>query len=152
MGKTANWAIVIAQLVIDGTQHGVQPFMVQLRDSETHRPLEGVVVGEIGPKMGLKAADNGFLQLNRVRIPRDQMLSKHAHVTPAGQFVRPMRDEKQIYATMVFVRVVLIDMLAFNVSRAVTIAIRYSAVRRQAKIDAHQDQEVTQQLANCVRN
>lgn len=36
---------------------------------------------------------------------------------------------------MLFVRVVLIDMISFNVARAATIATRYSAVRRQAEIE-----------------
>ncbi|KAI1305184.1 Peroxisomal acyl-coenzyme A oxidase 1 [Halotydeus destructor] len=133
LGKTANWAIVVAQVHSKGQCHGVHPFMVQIRDMVTHKPLPGVVVGEIGPKMGLKAADNGFLQLNQVRIPRDHMLMKNAQVDREGNFSRAQSD-KLNYGTMVFVRVILIDMVAFNVGRAVTIATRYSAVRRQAEI------------------
>ena len=108
--------------------------MVQLRDESTHRPLPGIVVGEIGPKMGLKAADNGFLQLNQVRIPRDNMLMKNAQVEADGTFIEPKSD-KLTYGTMVFVRVVVIDMVAFNVARAATIAVRYSCVRRQSEIE-----------------
>lgn len=108
--------------------------MVQLRDEGTHKPLQGIVIGEIGPKMGLKAADNGFLQLNDVRIPRDQMLMKNAQVEPDGSYIEPKSD-KLTYGTMVFVRVVVIDMVAFNVARAATIAVRYSAVRRQSEIE-----------------
>ena len=108
--------------------------MVQLRDETTHKPLEGIVIGEIGPKMGLKAADNGFLQLEDVRIPRDQMLMKNAQVEPDGSYIEPKSD-KLTYGTMVFVRVVVIDMVAFNVGRAATIAVRYSAVRRQSEIE-----------------
>lgn len=108
--------------------------MVQLRDEETHKPLPGIVVGEIGPKMGLKAADNGFLQLKSVRIPRDHMLMKNAQVEADGSFIEPKSD-KLTYGTMVFVRVVVIDMVAFNVGRAATIAIRYSCVRRQSEIE-----------------
>lgn len=103
LGKTANWAIVLAQLYTQGKCRGVHPFMVQLRDTETHKPLQGIVVGEIGPKMGLKAADNGYLQLNCVRIPRDHMLMKNAKVEVDGTYVEPMSD-KLTYGTMVFVR------------------------------------------------
>lgn len=67
--------------------------MVQVRDMVTHEPLSGIVVGEIGPKMGLKAADNGYLQLNKVRIPRANMLMRNAQVTPDGQFVKPKVDQ-----------------------------------------------------------
>lgn len=134
LGKTANWAIVLAQLHTDGVCRGVHPFMVQLRDERTHEPLAGIVIGEIGPKMGLKAADNGFLQLNEVRIPRNQMLMKNAQVQPDGTYIEPKSD-KLTYGTMVFVRVMVIDMVAFNVARAATIAVRYSAVRRQSEIE-----------------
>lgn len=138
LGKTANHAIVLAQLYTKGVCRGVHPFMVQLRDERTHLPLKGIVVGEIGPKMGLKAADNGFLQLNKVRIPRDHMLMKNSQVELDGTYVKPKSD-KLTYGTMVLVRTVVVDMVAFNVGRAVTIATRYSAVRRQAKIDKELD-------------
>lgn len=123
--------------------------MVQLRDMSTHEPLPGVVVGEIGPKMGLKAADNGYLQLNQVRVPRENMLMRNAQVLPDGSFVKPKSD-KLTYATMVFVRVVLIDMVAFNVGRAVTIATRYSAVRRQAKIESDKDEVVMMSITRIA--
>lgn len=40
----------------------------------------GIKLGDIGPKFGFKSNDNGFLALDHVRIPRDQMLMKHAKV------------------------------------------------------------------------
>ena len=40
----------------------------------------GVKVGDIGPKFGYFGMDNGFLQLDHVRIPRDHMLMKYAKV------------------------------------------------------------------------
>ncbi|KAH8021614.1 hypothetical protein HPB51_016010 [Rhipicephalus microplus] len=93
----------------------------------------GITVGEIGPKMGMRAADNGFLKLDHVRIPRENMLMKNAQVTKEGDYIKPASD-KLNYGTMVFVRVLLLDMFAFNIARACTIAIRYSAVRRQSEI------------------
>ena len=41
MGKTSNFATVPARLIVDGTDHGIQMFLVQLRDLETHQPLPG---------------------------------------------------------------------------------------------------------------
>ncbi|XP_022652853.1 peroxisomal acyl-coenzyme A oxidase 1-like isoform X2 [Varroa destructor] len=135
LGKTANHAVVMAKLYTKGEGHGIHPFMVQLRNLETHEPLPGINVGEIGPKMGLRSADNGFLKLDKVRIPRENMLMKNAQISPDGTYHKPASD-KLNYGTMVFVRVLLLDMLAFNISRAVTIATRYSAVRRQSEIVA----------------
>lgn len=43
------------------------------------------------------------------------------------------RHEKLTYGTMVFVRVTLVYEVAFNLAKAVTIATRYSAVRRQSQ-------------------
>jgi acyl-CoA oxidase len=52
LGRTATHAIVVAQLVLPSGDHGPRPFIVQIRDMKTHQPLEGVVVGDIGPKYG----------------------------------------------------------------------------------------------------
>ena len=41
MGQTANYAVVMAQLHTNGKAEGPHPFLVQLRDSETHHPLPG---------------------------------------------------------------------------------------------------------------
>lgn len=41
----------------------------------------GIVVGDIGPKFGFSEVDNGFLKLENVRIPLDNMLMKYAKVT-----------------------------------------------------------------------
>lgn len=43
-------------------------------------PLEGIKVGEIGPKLGFQTANNGFLGFNHYRIPRRSMLMKNAQV------------------------------------------------------------------------
>ncbi len=37
-------------------------------------------MGEIGALMGLNANGSGYLGLDKVRIPRDQMLMKHSQV------------------------------------------------------------------------
>lgn len=34
------------------TNHGPQTFILQIRDKETHQPLPGIAVGDIGPKYG----------------------------------------------------------------------------------------------------
>ena len=41
MGKTSNFATAPARLIVDGTDRGIQMFLVQLRDLETHQPLPG---------------------------------------------------------------------------------------------------------------
>ena len=68
---------------------GPHAFMVQLRDEETHEPLPGIKVGEIGAKLGMNANDNGFLGFNHHRISRENMLMKNAQVLPDGTYIKP---------------------------------------------------------------
>ena len=45
LARTANYAVVMAQLITQGNKVGPHLFIVQLRDEDTHKPLEGVKVG-----------------------------------------------------------------------------------------------------------
>lgn len=61
MGKTATHAIVYAQLFTpDGACHGLNAFVVPLRDKQTMLTLPGVTVGDLGEKIALNGIDNGF--------------------------------------------------------------------------------------------
>jgi acyl-CoA oxidase len=64
LGRTANHAIVMAQLVIGGKKYGPHPFVVQIRDLKTHEPLENVHIGDIGPKFGYKYLSQLLLDLS----------------------------------------------------------------------------------------
>lgn len=54
LGKAANHAVVMAQLIIDGKPYGPHPFVLQIRDLKTHKTLENIHVGDIGTKFGYK--------------------------------------------------------------------------------------------------
>nr|XP_057925438.1 peroxisomal acyl-coenzyme A oxidase 1 isoform X2 [Doryrhamphus excisus] len=133
LGKTSNYAIVLAQLYTQGNCHGLHAFIVPIRDMNTHKPLPGIVVGDIGPKFGFNEVDNGFLKLDHVRIPRDNMLMKYAKVDPDGTYVKPP-SAKLTYGTMVFIRSMIVGESARALAKSSTIAIRYSAVRHQSEI------------------
>lgn len=133
MGHTANHALVAAQLYTQGVHRGVHLFIVQLRDEETHEPMPGIKIGEIGTKLGMHTINNGFLAFQNVHIPRDQMLMKNAKVLEDGSYVKSPSD-KLVYGAMMYVRVVMLQMCAYQLGLAATIAIRYSAVRRQSEM------------------
>ncbi|PIO26413.1 hypothetical protein AB205_0002950, partial [Aquarana catesbeiana] len=133
VGKTSNHAVVLAQLYTQGECKGLHAFIVPIREMGTHEPLPGVTVGDIGPKFGFDEIDNGFLSFNKFRIPRENMLMKYAKVEPDGTYVKPLSD-KLTYGTMVFIRSMIVGDSARSLSRACTIAIRYSAVRHQSEI------------------
>lgn len=74
LGRTANHAILMAQLMVPDPKnqgkyisHGTQAFIAQIRDLKTHLPLEGVVIGDIGPKAGFMSIDNGYMLFNELR-------------------------------------------------------------------------------------
>uniref|UniRef100_A0AAQ6IE07 Acyl-coenzyme A oxidase n=1 Tax=Anabas testudineus TaxID=64144 RepID=A0AAQ6IE07_ANATE len=133
LGKTSNHAIVLAQLYTQGNCHGLHAFIVPIRDMNTHKPLPGIVVGDIGPKFGFNEVDNGFLKLENVRIPRENMLMKYAKVEPDGTYVKPP-SSKLTYGTMVFIRSMIVGESARALAKSCTIAIRYSAVRHQSEM------------------
>lgn len=150
LGHTANYAIVAAQLYIDNKSHGIQLFMVPLRDVETHRPLPGITIGEIGNKMAFQTVNNGYLGFEKFRIPRTNMLMKNAQVRSDGGFVKSPASVLT-YFSMVQVRVFIVSDSAIFLSTAAAIATRYSAVRRQSKINPNEPEcqimdHLTQQM------
>ena len=75
---------------------------------DDHKPLPGITIGDIGTRvpncayslslqfiLGPKACDgqstndNGFARFDRVRIPKENMLSGFAQVTSEGEYVEP---------------------------------------------------------------
>ena len=93
--------------------------------------MPGVTAGDIGPKMGYNAVDNGFLRFDHVRVPRRAMLMRHARVDEDGTY-HPPPVAKAAYGTMVFVRSDIVMNAALYMKKAVTIAMRYNLVRRQS--------------------
>lgn len=132
LGKTATHAVVMARLFLKGRDHGPHPFVVRLRCAATHLPRRGVVVGDIGPKLGYNGVDNGFLRFDHLRVPRDALLAKYSGVTRAGDYVPPPpENSKAVYGTMMYIRATIVEGAGHFLSRGVTIATRYCAVRRQ---------------------
>lgn len=58
----------MARLFTKGKDHGMHAFITQIRDLETHKPLPGVTIGDIGPKFGYNGVDNGFLRFEYVKL------------------------------------------------------------------------------------
>uniref|UniRef100_A0A8R1I2G8 Acyl-coenzyme A oxidase n=1 Tax=Caenorhabditis japonica TaxID=281687 RepID=A0A8R1I2G8_CAEJA len=137
LGKSSNYAVVVALMIIKGKNYGPQTFMVPLRDEKTHQPLKGITIGDIGPKLAYNIVDNGFLGFDHYRIPRTNLLMRHTRVEPDGTFVKPPHA-KINYSAMVHVRSYMITGQAIMLAYALTIATRYSSVRRQGQIDTTQ--------------
>ncbi|KAJ2450251.1 hypothetical protein EV183_004410 [Coemansia sp. RSA 2336] len=142
LGVTATHAMVMAQLIVDGKRLGPNPVVVPIRSTRDHRPLPGVTVGDLGPKFGFNAMDNGFLLLDRVRVPRINLLQRYLTVTREGTVSRPQNvDPKVAYGTMVFVRTQIVRNMSQTLAKATTTAIRYTAMRRQFAGKADKQQQ-----------
>ena len=63
------------------------------------------------------------------------LVSSFLKVSPDGRFVSHSHAKKPSYGTMLWVRSVMVTNQGRQLSRAATIAIRYSAVRQQGRID-----------------
>jgi flavocytochrome c len=135
LGKVATHVVLYAQLIIDGKEQGLHVFVLQIRD-ENHIPLKGVRLGDLGNKVGDNSNDTGFMILENVRIPRENMLSRYRTVNKEGKYVEVQKaDSKVHYTTMMTTRASMVHTSAARLSQACTIAIRYSAVREQGFVD-----------------
>ena len=104
--------------------------MVQIRDMETHEPLPGVQVGDIGRKLGYNSVDNGYLLFNKVRVPRSALLSRFTEVTEDGDF-EIKADPRILYSGMTNIRLGIIFGSALTIIRSARVAVRYAVCRRQ---------------------
>jgi len=127
-------ATVFARLQVGGEDHGVHALLVPVRD-ESGLAREGVGIEDCGEKVGLHGVDNGRLSFDRVRVPRENLLDRFGEVTPEGEYRSSIASDGRRFFTMLGTLVAgRISIAAASVSAAktgLTIAVRYSARRRQ---------------------
>ncbi|KAI9493173.1 acyl-CoA dehydrogenase/oxidase [Zychaea mexicana] len=142
-GKTATHTMVIAQTYIGGQHHGHNWFIVQLRDTASGALQPNVIAGDIGHKVGRPGLDNGWIQFHNVRIPRSQMLNRWVDLDRQGNYT-PAPSPVVMYATLIPERIMIVMNSMLMVSHALTIATRYSVVRRQG----NQNQQIMDYLSH----
>lgn len=139
-------AVVFAQLITRGVNHGVHAFYVDLRDPETKEFLPGIGGEDDGVKGGLNGIDNGRLHFTNVRIPRTNLLNRYGDVAPDGTYTSPIASPGRRFFTMLGTLVqgrVSLDGAAVAASKvALQAAVRYATERRQFNASSHTDEEV----------
>lgn len=91
--------------------------------------MPGVECGDLGPKFGFHSKDNGFLRLDKVRIPRRQMLMKYAKVNKEGEFSFE-GDVRFLYSAMMEIRIFLVMSASMTLNKVLKKVARYACVRR----------------------
>jgi acyl-CoA oxidase len=135
--ETATVAAVFAQLITpDGKGHGVHCFVVPIRDGEGN-DLPGVTTSDCHYKGGLPGVDNGRIQFDHVRVPRENLLNKYADVAEDGTYSSPIENPNRRFFTMLGTlirgRVTVGGSAGAAAHVALDIATRYALERRQFK-------------------
>ena len=132
--KDGTAAVVFAQLITKGVNHGVHAFYVPIRDKHGEF-LPGVGGEDDGLKGGLNGVDNGRLHFDHVRIPRDYLLNRYGDVDEDGNYTSPIASPGRRFFTMtgtlVQGRVSLTGTAAVAQRAALAIGITYANQRRQ---------------------
>jgi acyl-CoA oxidase len=132
--NTARVAAVFAQLITAGEGHGVHCFVVPIRDDDGD-DLPGVTTSDCQYKGGLPGVDNGRIQFDHVRIPRENLLNKYADVAEDGTYSSPIENPGRRFFTMLGTLIrgrVTVGGSAGAAARvALDIATRYALERRQ---------------------
>ena len=139
LAKSAMNAAIFAQLWITENgkkvNKGVHAFVFPIRDRANHTPFAGIEIGDCGFKKGLNGVDNGWIKFEDYRIPRVAMLNKFADVSESGVYTSSIPDEGKRFANSISSlsggRVAIGRMSTELSLQALTIALRYGAVRRQ---------------------
>lgn len=126
-------AVVFAQLITQGVNHGVHAFYVPIRQG--HEFLPGIGGEDDGLKGGLNGIDNGRLHFTHVRVPRTNLLNRYGHVDADGTYSSPISSPGRRFFTMLGTLVqgrVSLDGAAVTAAAlGLTIAVRYGNARRQ---------------------
>ncbi|MGV0848646.1 acyl-CoA dehydrogenase family protein [Mycolicibacterium phlei] len=133
--ETARMAAVFAQLITpDGVNHGVHCVLVPIRD-EDGNDLPGVTTSDCHYKGGLPGVDNGRIQFDKVRVPRENLLNKYGDVAPDGTYSSPIENPGRRFFTMLGTlvrgRVTVGGSAAAAARVGLDIATRYALQRRQ---------------------
>ncbi|PPF56611.1 acyl-CoA dehydrogenase [Rathayibacter sp. AY1E4] len=127
-------AVVFAQLVTQGVNHGVHAFFVPIRD-EQGAFLPGVGGEDDGLKGGLNGIDNGRLHFDGVRVPRENLLNRYGDVAADGTYSSPIASPGRRFFTMLGTLVqgrVSLDGASVAAAKiALTVAVTYGDQRRQ---------------------
>ncbi|WP_280456316.1 acyl-CoA dehydrogenase family protein [Nocardia brasiliensis] len=129
---SATYAMVLARLVVDGSDEGHHWFRVPLRPSEGAMPFAGIRIRRADPKGGLPGNQTGMLHFDQYRMPLDALMSGWAQIDDAGKYVSeiPSRERYlRCLGTFSQERIFPVTGAAAVMRRCSAITLRYSTYR-----------------------
>eukprot|EP00744_Colponema_vietnamica_P001160 GILI01001952.1.p2 GENE.GILI01001952.1~~GILI01001952.1.p2 ORF type:complete len:666 (-),score=236.66 GILI01001952.1:73-2070(-) len=132
--KHGKMAVVFAQLIVKGKNHGVHAVMAPIRNPDG-TPYPGVRIADCGYKMGLNTVDNGRIWFDDIRVPVDNLLDRYGTITPEGEYSSPIKSQTVRFNSMLGSLVggrITVGSCALQMCKVgLTIATRYALSRRQ---------------------
>jgi len=150
----ANYAVVFAQLIFNGTNEGIHAFLVRIRD-ESGAPCPGVSIHDMGKKMDCNGVDNGKLSFEHVRCPREALLNRWSDVDEQGKFSSTITNRRgrflKVADQLLAGRLCIASMILGSAKSSLGIALRFSATRETVGASGRSDTPILayqlQQLA-----
>ncbi len=130
----ASEAVVFAQLIVNGENHGVHAIITTIRDKKGQL-MPGVKIDDCGTKMGLNGVDNGRIWFDHVKVPASQLLNKYGDIDSKGIYTSPISNPNKRFFVMLGTLVggrICVGLGALSAAKtALAIAVEYALRRRQ---------------------
>lgn len=142
---TARLATVFAQLIVNGTNHGVHAVVVPLRNDQGGL-MPGVRIEDNGYKAGLNGVDNGRIWFDQVEVPVFNLLDRFGTIDDNGDYHSPIKKGSKRFFTMLGTlvggRICVGKGSVAGTKLGLAIAIRYAYKRRQFGKDIHRQENL----------
>ena len=108
--------------------------------------LPGITIGDCGPKNGVNGIDNGFIMLDDVKIPYENLLNKFGWIDEMGVYCSKVADKNKRFGVHMSGFSSGRGLISFKVNNlglhALTVVLRYACSRKQFENDKKNDENI----------